>query len=164
MAGMKVLDGWVRAFMERGHDIAAARTERNSPHSYDLSSSLVQYAFAAPTIAQINAGYTLLTGFPLRRYMLLGWRVKANGAFGAVTTVDFQTTEPSPTTLFTLAQAQLTDNAMFSWGTVTGQTITDTAQAPVSIAAGAGIRVIKNGSDITTATGLEVVLFYGITA
>lgn len=164
MAGFKNLDGIWHAIVNRGWDIVAARTERNSPQQYDLSGSLVHYAFATPTIAQINAGYTLLQGFPLRRYMLLDWKVKSNGAFAAVTTVDFQTTASSPVTLFTLAVANLTDDATFTRNTLTGQTVTDTAIGPAAMAAGSGIRVIKNGSDATTATGLEIVLLYGIYA
>ena len=109
------------------------------------------------TIAQINAGYIGVEGRADASPVVDNIKMVARGgAVGAVTTIDVQTTEASPTTVATFAQAQLTQNTALQHGS-TGCTATNIGE---TLAKGTGLRVIKAGSDITTATHVHVVIDY----
>lgn len=109
------------------------------------------------TIAQINAGVVAVPGRADAQPVVDDFKMIARGgAVGAVTTIDIQTTEASPTTVATCAQANLTQDAVLRAG-ATGTVITNVGE---QLALGTGLRVIKAGSDITTATHVHVEIRY----
>ena len=108
-------------------------------------------------IASINSGTIVIPGVAEHQITVTDAYCKAiGGAVGAVTTIDIQTTAGTPVTVATFAQAQLTENAVLR----AGATGTATAMLGVANAKGVGIRVIKAGSDITTATHVVVSIDY----
>jgi hypothetical protein len=109
------------------------------------------------TVAQINAGITVVAAEPGLTIKATDFYMKAiGGAVGAVTTIDIKDTAASPVTVGTCAQAQLTENAILRAG-ATGTVHTNLGEA---LTAGKGLQVVKNGSDITTATHVIVCIDY----
>lgn len=115
------------------------------------------------TIANINAGYTLLPAIPGWKYRLVdATAIAYGGACAAVTSVDIKSTQATAAVaLVTLAQANLTQSTVLSAGATGAAVLADGASfAPND--AGAAITIIKNGSDVTTCTGIDVILTYAL--
>lgn len=113
---------------------------------------------AGITLAQINAGYTVLSGVAGQQIMIVGGRLKSSGAFAALTAIELQESDGSPV-IVTWAQAQLTDGAVFDLrNTITGQTIG--AGFGTALTSGKGVVITKTGSAGTTATGVDLIVDY----
>jgi len=113
------------------------------------------------TIAEINAGATLLSAVTGKSYRLVGCKAIAyGGAAGAVTTVDILGTQSSSSVkLVAYAQAGLTQSAVLKDGDASSAVLADGASYTACDAASA-ITISKTGSDVTTATGVDVILQY----
>lgn len=115
------------------------------------------------TIAQVNAGATLLPAIPGAKYrMVAASAISVGGAAGAVTTVDIVGTLSSSTRkLVAFAQASLTQSAVLKDG-ASGATVLADGASYTANDAGAAVTVDKTGSSVTTATHIDISFTYMI--
>lgn len=117
------------------------------------------------TIAQVNAGATLLPALPGFRYRLQNARMVAvGGAAGAVTTVDVLGTQAATSVkLLAGAQASLLQSAVITAGGTGGAVLADGASF-ASCDVNTAITASKTGSNVTTSTHVDFLLDYVIEA
>lgn len=113
------------------------------------------------TIAQVNAGATLVPALPgLKVRMVDASAIAIGGAVGATTTVDILATQSaSGVKLVAFAQASLTQNTQLRSGGAGAAILAggvSYAQNDVNTA----ITVGKTGADVTTATHIDVLFTY----
>lgn len=112
------------------------------------------------TIAEVNAGANLVpavTGKSIR--MVACKAISVGGAAGAVTTVDVLGTLSTSRKLVAYAQANLTQSTVLVDGGTGGAVLADGASYTANDA-GTAITVNKTGSDVTTATHIDVIFDY----
>ena len=113
------------------------------------------------TIAEINAGKTLLAAVAGKSYRILNVKAIAyGGAVGATTTVDILGTQTTGVKLVTFAQADLAQSVVLS-DVVDGTVLADGASY-TACDVNTAITIGKTGSDLTTATGVDIILTYVI--
>lgn len=117
------------------------------------------------TIAQINSGAELMPAVPGYKYRMLSAKAVAyGGAVGATTTVDILGTQgASSVKLVAFAQASLTQSTVLTAG-VSGAAVLADGASFVACDAGTALTVGKTGSNLTTATGVDIILDYVIEA
>lgn len=117
------------------------------------------------TIAQINAGATLLAAIPGFKYRMVACSaISVGGAAAAVTTVDVLATQStSSVKLVAFAQASLTQNTELKSGN-SGAAILAGGVSYVANDANTAITVGKTNSDVTTATHIDVIFSYVVEA
>jgi hypothetical protein len=115
------------------------------------------------TIAQVNAGYTLLPANTRGKYRLVDVALIAiGGAVAAATTIDILATQGgSSVKLLAVAVAALTQNTLVRAG-ATNATILAAGASFVVNDVNSAITIGKTGSDATTATHIDVLLSYAI--
>lgn len=115
------------------------------------------------TIAQVNAGATLLVARAGYKYRMVGCKAIAyGGAAAAVTTVDVKGTQStSVVKLVAYAQASLTQSTVLSAGGSGAAVLADGASY-VPNDANTAITVAITGSSVTTATGIDIIFDYTI--
>ncbi len=115
------------------------------------------------TTAEINAGASLLAAVTGKSYQLLDCKaISYGGAVGATTTVDILGTQStSSVKLVAFAQAGLTQSAVLRDGDSSSAVLADGASY-IACDAASAITIAKTGSDVTTATGVDVILQYTI--
>lgn len=114
------------------------------------------------TIAEINAGLTLLAAVVGKSYSFVDCKaIAVGGAVGAVTTVDILGTQSSGVKLVAYAQAGLTQSAVLKDGGASSAVLVDGASY-IANDANTAITIGKTGSDVTTATHVDVILQYTI--
>jgi hypothetical protein len=120
---------------------------------------------ARKTIAEINAGITLLPAVVGYRYRVTDAKaIAVGGAVTAVTTVDVKgTVAAGAVILVSFAQANLTQSTVVRAG-ATGGTVLANGASFVTLDANTAVTVIKAGSDITVATHVDIFLDYVIEA
>lgn len=112
------------------------------------------------TIAQVNAGATLLAAVPGFKYRMVGCTaISVGGAAAAVTTVDVLGTVSSSRKLVAYAQASLTQSAVLKDGG-TGATVLADGASYTANDANTAITVGVTGSAITTATHIDINFSY----
>lgn len=112
------------------------------------------------TIAQVNAGATLVPAITGKRIRMVSCKAIAiGGAVGAVTTVDVLGTQSTATKLVAFAQASLTQSAVLTDGG-TGAAVLADGLSYISNDVSTGITVGKTGSNATTATHIDVIFDY----
>lgn len=112
------------------------------------------------TIAEINAGATLLPAITGKSYRMIGAKaIAVGGAAGAVTTVDITGTVSTSRKLVAFAQANLTQSAVVVDGGTGGTVLADGASYTANDA-GTAILVGKTGSNVTTATHIDIIFDY----
>jgi len=113
------------------------------------------------TIAEVNAGATLLAAAAGLKYRMVDCSVIAiGGAAGAVTTVDVLATQStSSVKLVAYAQASLTQNTMLRAG-ASGAAILAGGVSFVANDVNTAITIGKTGSSVTTATDIDVMFSY----
>lgn len=115
------------------------------------------------TIANVNAGATLLAakaGFKYRLIDVIG--ISVGGAAGSVTTVDVLGTQSaSGVKLAAFAQAQLTQSTVLRPGVSGCAVLTDGASF-IACDVNTAITIGKTGSDVDTATHIDVILTYAV--
>lgn len=114
------------------------------------------WARITATLAQINAGTTILPAIAGRKLYLQDVTAMPNGAFAAGTAIVLEDSVTG-TDYISIAQAQATDNAVLKPG-VTGLTLG--AAFGDGGAVGEGLAINKTGSDFTTATDLALNLVF----
>lgn len=117
------------------------------------------------TIAQINAGATLLAAISGYKYRMVSCKaIAVGGAAGAVTTVDVLGTQSaSGVKLVAFAQASLTQSAVLTAGDSGAAVLADGASF-VACDANTAITVGKTGGSVTTATHIDVIFEYVLDA
>lgn len=112
------------------------------------------------TIAQVNAGATLVPAITGKRIRMVSCKAIAiGGAAGAVTTVDVLGTQSTAVKLVAFAQASLTQSTVLTAGG-TGAAVLADGLSYISNDVGAAVTVGKTGSNVTTATHIDVIFDY----
>lgn len=112
------------------------------------------------TIAEINAGATLLSAIAGVKYRMVAARAIAiGGAVGALTTVDILGTQSTSQKLVAFAQAGLTRSAVLKDGDASSAVLADGASY-AACDANTAITVGKTGSTGTTATHVDISFDY----
>lgn len=113
------------------------------------------------TIAQVNAGVTLLAAIAGFKYRMVHcYAISIGGAAGSVTTVDVQATQGSSAVkLVAYAQASLTRSAVLKDGDSGAAVLADGASY-VANDANTAITVGVTGSAVDTATNIDVIFDY----
>jgi len=114
------------------------------------------------TIAEVNAGATLLAARVGKGYRIIACKALAvGGAAGAVTTVDILGTQTSSVKLVTFAQASLTQSAVLKDGG-TGAAVLADGASYVKCDNNTAITIGKTGSSVTTATHIDVNITFAV--
>lgn len=112
------------------------------------------------TIAEVNAGTPLLAAMPNFRYRMVNCQaIAVGGAAGAVTSVNVIGTQSTAVNLVAFAQASLTQNTVLTAGG-SGATVLAAGASYVANDVNTAITVGKSGSDITTATHIDILFSY----
>lgn len=113
------------------------------------------------SLAQVNAGATVLTAVPGFKYRLQdAAMIAVGGAAAAATTIDLLATQSSSSVkLVANAVAGLTQNTLLRAG-ATNSTILAAGASFVENDTNTAITIGKTGSDMTTATHIDVLLTY----
>lgn len=129
--------------------------------SYNPDPGVVRHLRSRVTIANVNAGATLLPALANRKYRICDMAlISVGGAAGAVTTVDILGTQSSSSVkLLAGAQANLTQSALVRAGGTGGTILADGASF-VACDTNTAITIGKTGSSVTTATHIDVLLTY----
>jgi hypothetical protein len=117
------------------------------------------------TIAEVNAGKTLLPALPGFRYVVRDVKMIAvGGAVAAATTVDVLATQGAASVkLLAVAVAALTQSALVRAGAANATILADGASfAPND--ANTAVTIGKTGSTATTATNVDVIIDYAVEA
>lgn len=117
------------------------------------------------TIAQVNAGATLIPALPgLRIRLHDALAIAIGGAAAAVTTVDILATKAAASVkLVAFAQAGLLRSAVLRVGDASSAVLADGASFEPNDA-GTAITASKTGANVTTATNIDFELLYSIEA
>lgn len=112
------------------------------------------------TIAQVNAGATLVAAVSGKSIRMVGCKaIAVGGAAGAVTTVDILGTSTTSRKLVAFAQASLTQSTVLTDGG-TGATVLADGASYTANDAGTAVTIGKTGSSVTTATHIDVIFNY----
>ncbi len=120
----------------------------------------VRVAEGQATTAEVNAGKVIVQ--PIAGHTITvvdGWLRAIGGNAGGATSVDITDTNSSPVTAFAMAVGGLTQNAVARVGLATHSTNTNVG---TPLTAGKGLKIIKNGSNLTTATAVDYMILYKI--
>jgi hypothetical protein len=113
-------------------------------------------------LADINAGLTLLPALALWKYRMVDCAMIAvGGAAAASTTIDILATQTTSVKLLAVAVAALTRSAVVRAGAANAVVLADGASF-VANDVNTAITIGKTGSDMTTATHIDVILSYAI--
>jgi len=117
------------------------------------------------TIAEVNAGKTLLPALPGFRYVIRDIKmISVGGAAAAATTVDVTATQgASVVKLLAVAVAALTQSALVRAGAANATILADGASFAANDA-NTAVTISKTGSSITTATNIDVIIDYAVEA
>lgn len=131
----------------------------------DATNPLVHSVRMRFTILQINTGATILAAITGYKYRVVDCFATAyGGAVGATTTLDIIGTQAAaPVKLAAFAQAGLTQSAVLKMGGTSAAVLADGASFALNDVSTA-ITIGKTGSDLTVATGVDVILSYTIEA
>lgn len=123
----------------------------------------VLHVRTAFTIAQVNAGATLLAASPGQKYRMVDViAIAVGGAAAAVTTVDILGTQgTSSVKLAAFAQASLTQSTVLRPG-VSGTTVLADGASFAPCDVNTAITIGKTGASVTTATHIHVHFSYCI--
>lgn len=126
-------------------------------------SATVQNVRTRFTIAQINAGATLLSAIAGHKYRITDMKMIAvGGAATAATTVDILGTQStSSVKLLAVAVAALTQSAVVRAGATNASVLADGASF-VACDTNTAVTVAKTGSSVATATHIDVIVDYVI--
>lgn len=118
------------------------------------------------TIAEINAGVTILPALAGFKYRMVDAAAIAYGGnVGGTTGVDLTATESSSSRkLVAFKTAGLTQSTLLRAGTATNGVLLADGASFTANDANTAITVIKDGSDLTTATGVDILVSYCIDA
>lgn len=112
------------------------------------------------TVAEINAGAELVPAVAGKSIRMVSCKaIAVGGAAGAVTTVDVLGTLSTGRKLVAFAQANLTQSTVLTDGGTGAAVLADGASYTANDA-GTAVTVGKTGSNVTTATHIDVIFDY----
>jgi hypothetical protein len=115
------------------------------------------------TIAQVNAGATILPAIPGHKYRLVdAYAIAVGGAAAATTSVDIIGTVSTARKLVAFLVAGLTQSTLLRAGAATNGVILADGASFTANDANTAITIGKTGSDVTTATHIDVYVAYQI--
>jgi hypothetical protein len=115
------------------------------------------------TIAQVNAGATLLAALPGYKYRMVDASIIAvGGAAAAHTSIDIIGTLSSARKLVAFLVAGTTENTLLRDGAATNGVILAAGASYTANDANTAVTVGKTGSDVTTATHVDISFTYVI--
>lgn len=113
------------------------------------------------TLAQINAGYTLIDAVQNEQIRLVGIAATVTGAFADATDIRIGDTADTPVVAVTYAIAGVTNGAKFDANnTISNQTIGAGYGAALTVSK--GVQVYKTGSAATGGTSITFIIQYQI--
>jgi hypothetical protein len=124
-----------------------------------FSSQVVKTALVTATLAEINAGKTLIVGVDGKLITILDYKAKVTGNFASTTAVLIQDTTGTPVVIATNAVAALTDGNILNEKT---SNVTMGAAYLATLAAGKGVVVANSGSAATGGTSITFKIDYTI--
>jgi hypothetical protein len=130
--------------------------------SYPLSAGIpnaVMTVVNTVSLAEFNAGKTILPEVAGKTYTILDYSVTANGSLATADGMLIQDTNGTPVVVTTIATAALT-NGTLNKPTSANNSLGAGFQA--ALTAGKGVKVIKSGSNGATTTNFKVVLVYKV--
>lgn len=137
-----------------GTAVTASAAELN-----ELASRETVFAVTSTlTIAQVNAGATIIPAVTGKTLRILDYKLVSTGSMTQLTAIVLQDTNTSPVVVTTVAAAGLTNGTIVHPFTATH--VTNGAGFLASLTASKGLALAKTGSTETTATGLKVYVVY----
>jgi hypothetical protein len=131
---------------------------------FDTTGALLNGTYSVSanlSLAQVNAGTTILAGATGRTLKVSHFFLQAKGGDTATCTdVRISDTAGSPVDVATVAVAGLTQNTVVTEATASNVTVG--TFAPTALTAGAGLQVRKTGASCATATSFNVIVYYTI--
>lgn len=137
-------------------DKPVTRTLQDIVALANASTGAVLSAQVEVTLAELNAGKTIITGVSGKSIVVLDFNVVCDGAFAALTSAELED-ESATVNVCSIAQAQMTDDAVLFKG-ATG--VTPGVGLAEALTEDEGLVITKTGSDATTATKLTVAVTY----
>jgi predicted RecA/RadA family phage recombinase len=114
------------------------------------------------TVAQVNAGATILAALAAVKYRLIdAYAISIGGAATTGTTIDILGTTTTAKKLVAFGQAALTQNALVRAGASGGVILADGASF-VAQDVNTAITILKTGTDFTVMTHIDVVVTYAM--
>lgn len=117
----------------------------------------LKVAVVTATLAEINAGKTLVAGVTGKAITVTNLTARVAGNFAATTSVDVQSSNGTPVKTNVLAVAALTTGAVLIPGSAN---TTLGAGFAVPLGADDGLRVVNTGSAATTGTSIQFTVTY----
>lgn len=122
-----------------------------------LVGNIVQAARFTATLAEINAGKTIVSGINGKQLVPVGFLTDTNGTFTTLTDVRLSDTASTPVDILTIAAAQLSDGDRH---TVDSGTHTEGAGFLAALTVSKGIQIRKTGSDGAGGTDISGFVLY----
>jgi len=128
--------------------------------------AVAQWVRMRVTIAQVNAGVTILAAVPGYAYRMVdSYIIAVGGAVAAATGIDLTATlSASSRKLVAYKTAGMTQSTMLRAGTATNGVLLADGASFTANDANTAITLIKDGSDVTTATHLDIAVCYELVA
>lgn len=140
-------------------DIAGLQTALNTLQTNidTANANAVHTAIVTATLAEINAGKTLVAGVTGKKITVLNFIERVLGNFAATTSVDVQSSNVTPVKVAVAAVAALTTGAVLIPGTAN---VTLGAGFGAQLGTGDGLVVANVGSAATTGTSITYTITY----
>lgn len=123
---------------------------------------LIQSYVGSATLAELNAGKTLIPELPGRTIKIIGYTLLFTGAFTTATDIRLQDTNGTPVVITTVAIAAATAGAKISSEAVVAN-VTDGAGLFANLTIGKGVKIVKTGSSAAGGTSISIKIIYSLT-
>lgn len=131
-------------------------------HGADVGAALTFTQAVRITLAELNAGYTLVSAVTGKSIKVVNYYLRIiGGAATAATDVRIQDNNGTPVVVVTAAVAALTENAEVN-GRETIANVTKGAGWMSALTASKALQIVKTGSAMTTLTHVDVIVEYQI--
>lgn len=121
------------------------------------TSSTIKNASFVATLAQINAGLTLIPGITGKKITVTNYVAQVTGAFTTGTSVELESTNASPVAVTTIAEAGLTNGAIL---TPNSSNTTLGVGFGGPLGSGDGLKVVNNGTASAGGTSIQFNITY----
>jgi hypothetical protein len=127
--------------------------------------ALVQAVRRRCTIAEVNAGVTILAAVAGYAYRMIdAYIIAYGGNVGGATGIDLTATLSTSRKLVAFKTAGMTQSTMLRAGTATNGVLLADGASFTANDANTAITLIKDGSDVTTATGVDIAVIFELVA
>jgi hypothetical protein len=127
--------------------------------------AMVQAVRRRCTIAEVNAGVTILAAVAGYAYRMIdAYIIAYGGNVGGATGIDLTATLSTSRKLVAFKTAGMTQSTMLRAGTATNGVLLADGASFTANDANTAITLIKDGSDVTTATGVDIAVVFELVA